>query len=241
MIKQINIIKNIRIESWTYKDLIKNELYIGYNKRRWNPVLIGSIYKVVNKIHIINLEYSSIIIKKSLNIISNIIRNRGQIIIGLNIRNNGKIIEKLVKKTRQPYIKTVYYAGGLTNYKSYLEKYIQVKVGKGNHKLKKKIQKQVEGLKISYMLPGAVLIMDVATGQHLINECYKLGIPSIGIVNTNASAKKLTYTILSNIQTEKNKVIMLLIMIHAIYEGIRQETQCFFTKRMEYKKKRIIK
>jgi len=91
------------------------------------------------------------------------------------------------------------------------------------------------------MLPGAVLIMDVATGQHLINECYKLGIPSIGIVNTNASAKKLTYTILSNIQTEKNKVIMLLIMIHAIYEGIRQETQCFFTKRMEYKKKRIIK
>lgn len=236
MIKKIKAKRNYKLELSSYKEIIKNEIYIGQNKRRWNPALMGFVYKVVNKIHIIDIKSFLSVLKKGFYLISEIIRNRGKFVIAGNSKTNGNTILKLILKSKQPIIKTIYYAGGISRRKENIRQYLEVKKGVTNIHVRVKFIKQLLGLKRMRTKPAIMVILDAYQGKYLINECKKLGISTMGGGSTNLNLPNLTYKLIGNFVGRKQRIVLLILLYHAIYEGMRKETSVFASYKKDIKK-----
>jgi small subunit ribosomal protein S2 len=236
MIKKIKAKRSYKIIRFGYKEIIKNEIYIGQNKRRWNPALMGYVYKVVNKIHIIDIRSFLSVLKRGLNLISEIIRNRGKFVIAGNSKLNGKLILKLILKSKQPYIKTIYYAGAITRKKENIRQYLEVSKGLTNMVVRKKFIVQLLGLIRMRKKPAIMVILDAYQGKYLINECKKLGICTMGCGSTNLNLPNLTYKLIGNFVGKKQRIVLLILIYHAIFEGIRKETKIFASYSTDIKK-----
>jgi small subunit ribosomal protein S2 len=235
MIKKIKAKRNYKLITWNYKEVIKNEIYIGENKRRWNPALMGYVFKVVNKIHLIDIRSFLTVIKKGFELISEIIKNRGKFVLAGNSKTNGRKILKLILKSKQPYIKTIYYAGGITRKKENIRQYLEVKKGVTNITVRKKFIDQLLGLKRMRKKPAIMVILDAYQGKYLINECRKLGITTMGAGSTNLNLPNLTYKLIGNFIGRKQRILLLILIYHAIFEGIRKETSVFASYHNEIK------
>ena len=233
MIKKIKVKRNYKLEMSSYKEIIKNEIYIGQNKRRWNPALMGFVYKVVNKIHLIDIRSFLSVLKRGFYLISEIIRNRGKFVIAGNSKTNGRTILKLILKSKQPIIKTIYYAGGISRRKENIRQYLEVKKGVTNIHVRAKFIKQLLGLKRMRTKPAIMVILDANQGKYLINECKKLGISTMGGGSTNLNLPNLTYKLIGNFVGRKQRIVLLVLLYHAIYEGIRKETSVFASYKPE--------
>jgi small subunit ribosomal protein S2 len=237
MIKKIKAKRSYKIIRFGYKDIIKNEIYIGQNKRRWNPALMGYVYKIVNKIHIIDIRSFLSVLKRGLNLISEIVRNRGKFVIAGNSKLNGKLILKLILKSKQPYIKTIYYAGAITRKKENIRQYLEVSRGLTNMVVRKKFIVQLLGLLLRMRKkPAIMVILDAYQGKYLINECKKLGICTMGCGSTNLNLPNLTYKLIGNFVGKKQRIVLLILIYHAIFEGIRKETKIFASYNTDIKK-----
>ena len=197
------------------RDLLKAGVHFGHQTRYWNPKMGKYIFGARNKIHIINLEHTVPAFNQSLNVIKNLAENKNKVLIVGTKRAASKIVKDEAIRAGMPYVNHRWLGGMLTNYKTirqsirrYRDLATQSQDGTFEKITKKealmltremdKLERSIGGIKDMGGLPDALFVIDVDHERIAIKEANKLGIPVIGIVDTNSDPDGVDYIIPGN-------------------------------------------
>lgn len=197
------------------RDLLKAGVHFGHQTRYWNPKMGKYIFGARNKIHIINLEHTVPALNNSLSIIKNIAANKNKILFVGTKRAAQEVIKSEASRVSMPYVNHRWLGGMLTNYKTIRQSIRrlrdiegQLKDGTFEQLTKKealmrmremdKLEKSIGGIKDMGGLPDALFVIDVDHERIAIQEANKLGIPVIGIVDSNSNPDGVDYVIPGN-------------------------------------------
>jgi small subunit ribosomal protein S2 len=197
------------------RDLLKAGAHFGHQTRYWNPKMGKYIFGARNKIHIINLEHTVPAFNEALEVIKNLSAKKNKVLVVGTKRAASKIIKEEAIRAGIPYVNHRWLGGMLTNYKTirqsikrFRELDAQSKDGTFEKITKKealmltremeKLERSIGGIKEMGGLPDALFVIDVDHERIAIKEANKLGIPVIGIVDTNSDPDGVDYIIPGN-------------------------------------------
>ncbi|MFV8570589.1 30S ribosomal protein S2 [Marinobacter sp. SBS5] len=197
------------------RDLLKAGAHFGHQTRYWNPKMGKYIFGARNKIHIINLEQTVPAMNQALDFIQQLTESKNKILFVGTKRAAAKIIKEEALRSGQPYVNHRWLGGMLTNYKTirqsirrYRDLEAQSKDGTFDKLTKKealertremdKLERSIGGIKDMGGLPDALFVVDVDHERIAIKEANKLGIPVIGVVDTNSDPDGVDYVIPGN-------------------------------------------
>ena len=185
------------------RDLLKAGAHFGHQTRYWNPKMAPYIFGARNKIHIIDLELTVPALAKAVAIVQGMARSKNKVLFVGTKRAASKVVQEQADRAGQPYINHRWLGGMLTNWKTIRVsikrlKELQERMGDGTlDKITKKealdmsrqlekLERSIGGIKEMGGLPDAIFVVDVNHEKIAIQEANKLGIPVIGIVDTNS-------------------------------------------------------
>jgi small subunit ribosomal protein S2 len=197
------------------RDLIQAGAHFGHQTRFWNPKMDQYIFGARNKIHIINLEHTVPAFNDALKQVQRLASNKSNIMFVGTKRAAGKVIEEQAARCGMPYVSHRWLGGMLTNYKTVrssikrlreLEEQeadgtfakLTKKEALMRTRSKEKLDRSVGGIKDMTGLPDVLFVIDVDHERIAITEANKLGIPVIGIVDTNSNPDGIDYVIPGN-------------------------------------------
>ena len=197
------------------RDLLKAGVHFGHQTRYWNPKMDKYIFGARNKIHIINLEQTVPAFNESLAMVKKLAENKNKILFVGTKRAASKIVKEEAVRSGMPYVNHRWLGGMLTNYKTIRQSIrrlrdLEKQKGDGTfEKLTKKevlmrtremekLERSIGGIKEMGGLPDALVVIDVDNERIAIKEANKLGIPVIGIVDTNSDPDGVDYVIPGN-------------------------------------------
>ncbi|WP_299195286.1 30S ribosomal protein S2 [uncultured Amphritea sp.] len=199
----------------TMRDLLKAGVHFGHQTRYWNPKMGKYIFGARNKIHIINLEHTLPALNGALDVVAGMAVNKNKILFVGTKRAASKTIKEEALRANMPYVNHRWLGGMLTNYKTirqsirrFRDLEVQSQDGTFAQLTKKealmrqremeKLELSIGGIKDMGGLPDALFVVDVDHERIAINEANKLGIPVIGIVDTNSNPDGVDYVIPGN-------------------------------------------
>ena len=199
----------------TMREMLEAGVHFGHQTRFWNPKMGQYIFGQRNKIHIINLEKSLPLFTDALNFASKIASKRGNILFVGTKRAAQKIIQEEAVRCNMPYINRRWLGGLLTNFKTVKQsinrlKQLELMETDGSmEKISKKevllLRRELDKLKSNLFgikdmpgIPDAIFIVDVGYEDIAVSEATKLGIPVIGIVDSNNDPKGIDYVVPGN-------------------------------------------
>jgi len=185
------------------KEMLKAGVHFGHQCRYWNPKMEPYIFGARNKIHIINLEHTVPAFNEALTRIKQMAERRQKVLFVGTKRAASKIIKEEASRAGMPYVDQRWLGGMLTNYKTIRAsvkrlKDLETQASDGTFdKLTKKealmrrrdlekLDKGIGGIKDMGGLPDALFVVDVDHERIAVTEANKIGIPVIGIVDTNS-------------------------------------------------------
>src|SRR5690554_7943811 len=197
------------------RDLLKAGVHFGHQTRYWNPKMRKYIFGARNKIHIINLEHTVPALNEAMRVCKSLAEKKNKVLFVGTKRAASKIIQEEATRAGMPYVNHRWLGGMLTNYKTIrqsirrlreLETQSQdgtfAKLTKKEALLRtrelEKLNRSLGGIKDMGGLPDALFVIDVEHERIAITEANKLGIPVIGIVDTNSSPEGVDYVIPGN-------------------------------------------
>ena len=197
------------------RDLLQAGAHFGHQTRFWNPKMDQYIFGARNKIHIINLEHTVPAFNDALGFIQRLAENKNQIMFVGTKRAAGKIIQEQAARCGMPYVSHRWLGGMLTNYKTIRSSIKRLrdletqeqdgtfdkltkKEALMRSRSKDKLDRSIGGIKDMGGLPDALFVVDVDHERIAITEANKLGIPVIGIVDTNSNPDGVDYIIPGN-------------------------------------------
>ncbi len=197
------------------RDMLKAGVHFGHRTRYWNPKMAEYIFGARNQIHIINLEKTLPLYHEALNYISQIAANKSRILFVGTKRAAQGIIREQAARCGMPYVDHRWLGGMLTNYKTVRQSIRRLKdlekmaengsfdrmIKKEALKLSKeleKLQRGLGGIKNMGGLPDMLFVIDVDNEKIAVREANRLGIPVVGIVDTNSSPDGIDYIIPGN-------------------------------------------
>lgn len=201
--------------SVTMRQMLEAGVHFGHQTRFWNPKMSQYIYGERNKIHIINLEKTLVMFNDAMRYLRNIAAKNGTILFVGTKRQARDILSEEAIRCSSPYINQRWLGGTLTNFKTIRQSIkrlqdMEASVQNGIlDKLTKKegldFQRQLEklnnslgGIKDMKGLPSAMFVIDVGYQKGAIVEANKLGIPIVGVVDTNHNPAGVQYLIPGN-------------------------------------------
>jgi small subunit ribosomal protein S2 len=222
--------------SVTMREMLEAGVHFGHQTRFWNPKMAQYIFGHRNKIHIINLEKTLGLYQDAIKYIRQLSSNRGTILMVGTKRQARDLIAAEAKRAGVPYVDQRWLGGMLTNFKTVKTsikrlKELEAAVEDGSvSKLSKKeallfsreivkLQKAIGGIKDMGGVPDAIFVVDVGYHKGAITEAAKLGIPVIGVVDTNHSPEGVTYVIPGNDDSSKAIALYARGVADAILEG----------------------
>ena len=197
------------------RDMLKAGVHFGHQTRFWNPKMSEFIFGARNKIHIINLEQTVPAFNDSLQFINKLTSHKNKILFVGTKRAASKIIQEQARRAGMPYVNHRWLGGMLTNWKTIRQsirrlKDLETQSQDGTFdKLTKKealmrtremekLERSLGGIKDMGGLPDAIFVIDVDHERIAVTEANKLGIPVIGIVDTNSNPDGVDYVIPGN-------------------------------------------
>ena len=197
------------------RDLLQAGAHFGHQTRFWNPKMAPYIFGARNKIHIINLEQTTPAMNEALAFVKKLASNKNKVLFVGTKRAAAKTIKEQAERVGMPYVSHRWLGGMLTNYKTIrasvrryreLEKQSQdgtfEKLTKKEALMRKramdKLENSIGGIKDMGGLPDAMFVIDVDHEHIAVAEANKLGIPVIGIVDSNSSPDGIDYVIPGN-------------------------------------------
>jgi small subunit ribosomal protein S2 len=197
------------------RDMLQAGVHFGHQTRFWNPKMSQFIFGSRNKVHVINLEHTVPAFNEALEILRIEAAKGNQILFVGTKRAAQKIIKEQAERSGMPYVSHRWLGGMLTNYKTirasirrFRELESQESDGtfdKLNKKevlmrtrMKDKLENSIGGIKDMNGLPDILFVVDVDHERIAINEANKLGIPVVGIVDTNSNPDGVDYIIPGN-------------------------------------------
>jgi len=220
----------------TMREMLEAGIHFGHQTRFWNPKMAPFIFGHRNKIHIINLEKTLAKYQEAMKYISQLSANRGTILMVGTKRQARDIIAAEAQRAGVPFVDQRWLGGMLTNFKTIKTsikrlKDMEAAVADGStEKMSKKealmfqremikLQKSIGGIKDMGGIPDAIFVIDVGYHNGTITEAAKLGIPVIGVVDTNHSPEGVAYVIPGNDDSSKAIQLYARGVADAILEG----------------------
>jgi len=220
----------------TMRDMLQAGVHFGHQTRFWNPKMRQYIFGARNKIHIINLEHTLPAFQEALALVERLAASGNKILFVGTKRSAGKIIAEQASRVGMPYVSHRWLGGMLTNYKTirasikrYRELDEQSRDGTFDKLTKKealmrtremqKLELSIGGIKDMGGLPDALFVIDVDHERIAVREANKLGIPVIGIVDTNSDPEGVDYLIPGNDDAIRSVKLFVGAIADAIEEG----------------------
>jgi small subunit ribosomal protein S2 len=201
--------------STTMRQMLEAGVHFGHQTRFWNPKMAPYIFGHRNKIHIINLEKTLAKYQEAIAFVKKMAAKKGTILFVSTKRQAREIIAEEAQRCGMPFVDDRWLGGMMTNFKTLklsvkrLKDLEQAMLDGNFEKLSKKetltlqremdkLRKSIGGIKDMGGLPDAIFIIDVGYHKIAITEAGKLGIPVIGVVDTNHSPEGVSYVIPGN-------------------------------------------
>ena len=201
--------------SATMRQMLEAGVHFGHQTRFWNPKMAPYIFGHRNKIHIINLEKTLVLYQEALKYVRQLAANRGSILMVGTKRQAREIVREEAQRCGMPFVDHRWLGGMLTNFKTVKQSIKRLKEmeqmaedGTFESMAKKealglqrelaKLQRSLGGIKDLNGLPDALFVIDVGYQKGAIAEAVKLGIPVVGVVDTNHSPEGISYVIPGN-------------------------------------------
>jgi small subunit ribosomal protein S2 len=199
----------------TMREMLEAGVHFGHQARYWNPKMAPYLFGQRNKIHIINLEQSLPMYAEAVNFLSKLAAKKGTIMFVGTKRTAQSVIMEEAVRCGMPYVNRRWLGGLLTNYKTVKQSINRMKSlealetdGTLEKMTKKdqlrrireleKLSRGLSGIKDMGGLPDALFVVDVGYESIAISEAKKLGIPVVGVVDSNNSPDNVDYVIPGN-------------------------------------------
>ncbi len=221
--------------SVTMRDMLEAGVHFGHQTRFWNPKMAPFIFGHRNKIHIINLEKSLPMFQDAVKFVKQLSANRGTVLMIGTKRQSREIVASEAQRAGVPYVDQRWLGGMLTNFKTVKTsikrlKDMKIQQEAGLDALSKKeqlmfkremekLEKDIGGIQDMAVLPDAIFVIDVGYHKIAIAEAKKLGIPLIGVVDSNHSPEGIDYIIPGNDDSSKAVTLYARGIADAIIEG----------------------
>ena len=197
------------------REMLEAGVHFGHQTRFWDPKMAPFIFGERNKIHIINLEKSLPLFNEATGFIKNLVSNGGSVMFVGTKRAARDALAEEAQRCEMPFVAHRWLGGMLTNFKTVKQSIKRLKdleameetgtfeaLNKkevlGLRREQEKLDRSLGGIKNMPGLPDAIFIIDVMHERIAINEAKKLGIPVIGIVDTNSNPDDVDYVIPGN-------------------------------------------
>ena len=199
----------------TMKNLLESGVHFGHQTKRWDPRMAKYIYTQRNGVHIIDLKKTLLSVKDAYEIVrKTVLEGKSVLFIGTK-KQAQEAIEKEAKRCGMFYINQRWLGGTLTNFKTIrsridrLNKINQMEIiGEFDLLPKKevaalkaeraKLDANLGGIKNMTSLPGVMFVVDIKNEEIAVKEARKLGIPVVGLVDTNCDPDMVDYVIPGN-------------------------------------------
>jgi len=221
--------------SVSMREMLEAGVHFGHQTRFWNPKMAPYIYGHRNKIHIINLEKTLPKFEEAMKFVRQLSAKRGTILMVGTKRQAREVIAQEAQRAGQPYVDQRWLGGMMTNFKTVkgsLKKLKDMQATKeaGMDSLSKKealmfereltkLEKDIGGIQDMNALPDAMFVIDVGYHKIAVAEAIKLGIPVIGVVDTNHSPIGIDYIIPGNDDSAKAVALYARAVADAVMEG----------------------
>ena len=200
--------------SVSIKEMLEAGVHFGHQTKFWNPKMKPYIFGSRNKIHVINLDKTVPMFEDAVKFTKQTIKNKGFILFVGAKAQASEIIAEEAKRCGMPYVDHRWLGGMLTNFETVKKsiKKLEVKselIERADAGLSKKemldlsrdiekLQRTIGGIAEMKGLPSALFVVDTGMHDIAIQEARKLGIPVIGIVDTNNDPSDVDYIIPGN-------------------------------------------
>jgi len=201
--------------SVSMKEMLQAGVHFGHQSRYWNPKMDQYIFGARNKIHIINLEHTLPALNQALDQVRRMAERKQKVLFVGTKRAASKIIKAEATRASMPYVDNRWPGGMLTNYKTIRAsvkklKDLEIQSTDGTferltkkealmrRRAQEKLEKSIGGIKDMGGLPDVLFVIDVDHERIAITEANKLGIPVIGIVDTNSNPDGIDVVIPGN-------------------------------------------
>ena len=201
--------------SVTMRQMLEAGVHFGHQTRYWNPKMAPFIFGDRNKIHIVNLEKTLPMFEEALKYAKTLAANKGRILFVGTKRQAREIVKEEAIRAGCSYVNHRWLGCMLTNFKTVkqsikrMNEMQAVLEGEGLDKITKKealnlrrdyekLERSIGGIREMIALPDAIFVIDVGFESGAVVEATKLGIPIIGVVDTNNSTDNIAYVIPGN-------------------------------------------
>ena len=217
------------------REMLEAGVHFGHQTRFWNPKMAPYIFGHRNKIHIVNLEKTLPLFEEAAKFVRNLSANRGTVLMVGTKRQSRDIVAQEARRAGVPFVDQRWLGGMLTNFKTVKTsikrlKDMQAQQEAGLESMTKKeqlmfaremekLEKDIGGIQDMTALPDAIFVIDVGFHKITILEAQKLGIPLVGVVDTNHNPVGIDYVIPGNDDSARAVALYARGIADAIIEG----------------------
>jgi len=222
--------------------MLEAGVHFGHQTRYWNPKMAPFIFGHRNKIHIINLETTLAMYQDALKYIRRLAANKGNLLFVGTKRQAREIIREEAMRCGMPFVDHRWLGGMLTNFKTVKQSIKRLremeqmaqdgtfermskKEALGLQRELEKLNRSLGGIKELASLPDAMFVIDVGYQKGAIAEAVKLGIPVVGVVDTNHSPEGIDYIIPGNDDSSRAIRLYARGVADAVIEGRSQSVE----------------
>ncbi len=198
------------------RQMLEAGVHFGHQTRYWNPKMASYLFGARNKIHIIDLEQTLPMFNDAMNYLGQMTANKGTILFVGTKKAARKAVAEEAKRCGMPYVNHRWLGGMLTNFKTIkksinrlkeleamktdgsLYQKFSKKEALGMERELEKLERSLGGIKDMRGTPDAIFVLDVGYEKNAIMEAKKLGIPVVGVVDSNNSPENIDYVIPGN-------------------------------------------
>ncbi|MEI8320957.1 MAG: 30S ribosomal protein S2 [Alphaproteobacteria bacterium] len=226
--------------TFTIHHLLEAGVHFGHHPRRWNPKMAPFIYGVRNKVHILDLRKTVPMLHAALKAITETVSQGGRVLFVATKRQAAHKVAEAAKACGQYYVNHRWLGGTLTNWQTISQSIkrleeLQAKLSpEGSAGLTKKesLKMTREKQKLDLALggiasmggrPDLVVVFDTDKEALAVEEAYKLGIPVVGIIDTNSCPDKITFPIPGNDDASRSIDLYCKLFVEAVVAGLRAE------------------
>jgi small subunit ribosomal protein S2 len=224
------------------RQMLEAGVHFGHQTRYWNPKMAPFIFGHRNKIHIINLEKTLAMYQEALKFARQLAANRGNLLFVGTKRQAREIVKEEAQRCQMPFVDHRWLGGMLTNFKTVKQSIKRLKEMEtmaqdgtfermakkealGLQREMEKLNRSLGGIKELSSLPDALFIIDVGYQKGAVAEANKLGVPVIGVVDTNHTPAGIDYVIPGNDDSSRAIRLYARGMADAVLEGRTQSLE----------------
>jgi small subunit ribosomal protein S2 len=231
---------SMALPEFTMRQLLEAGVHFGHQKHRWNPRMGRYIFGARNGIHILDLQQTVPLLRNAMQAVRDVAANGGRVLYVGTKRQASEAVAEAARISGQYYVNHRWLGGMMTNWRTISNSIKRLKVvdeqlasGDSSGLTKKellqltrerdKLERALGGIKEMGGLPDIIVCIDTNKEELAIQEAVKLGIPVIGVIDSNSSPAGITYPIPGNDDALRAITLYCDLIARSVLDGIREE------------------